>query len=140
MHQTHKQRAPAEAVRVAMCTLRMRDAVSGMAVQMQMLDAITVAMAVKVDAITPNPPQQMRTQPNPHDTHSGFKRLGHTFRNCLTKQDRRAGKNKQCDRMPESPGQSVPDNIADLTAPSCDARHCRNVIGFKRVLHTEQKT
>ena len=61
-------------MRMAMFTLRMRNAVSGMTVQVQMLDAITVAMAMKVDAIAPNPPQQMCTQPDPHNANSGFKR------------------------------------------------------------------
>src|SRR3569623_1939890 len=114
-----------------MFTLRMRNAVSGMTVQVQMLYTITEAMAVKVDAIAPNPPQQMRAQPDQHDAHSGFKRLGHSFRNCVAKQDRRARKNKQRSRVPEPPGQPMPDNIADMTATSCNARHRCNEDAIK---------
>src|SRR5260370_36423077 len=57
----------------------------------------------------------------------------------MTQQDRRAGKDKQRQRMTEPPRQAVFDNIVNVGSASGNARHRRDVIGFERMLNSEQK-
>ena len=58
----------------------------------------------------------------------------------MAKQDRGAGENEQRQRMAEPPRQPVLDDVTNVGPASGNARHRRNVIGLKRMLHTEQKT
>src|SRR5260370_12391893 len=57
----------------------------------------------------------------------------------MTEQDRRAGKDRERQRMTEPPRQAMFDNIVTVGSASGNARHRRDVIGFERMLHSEQK-
>ena len=55
------------------------------------------------------------------------------------RQDRGAGEDEQRQRMAETPGQPVLDDVADVGPAGGNARHRRDVIGLQRMLHSEQK-
>ncbi len=103
MHQADQQRAPPKSVRVRVFATCMRDAIRDMAVKVQMVGVVAVSMPVKVDAVAPKSPQQMRAQPDQHDTYGGFERLRYMLRDCVAQQDRCAGEDKQGKRVAQSP-------------------------------------
>jgi hypothetical protein len=57
----------------------------------------------------------------------------------MTEQHRGAGEDEQRQRMTEPPCQSVFNDIANVGPASGNAGHRRDVIGFERMLHSEQK-
>src|ERR1700694_4148648 len=61
------------------------------------------------------------------------------FGDCMTQQDRSAGENEEGQPMAETPCQPVLDNIADVGAARGNARDRRDMIGFERMLHAQQK-
>ena len=61
-------------------------------------------------------------------------------RHGLTQHDRGPGEDEQRQRMAEPPGQAVLDDIGDLAAARGNAGDRRDVVGFQRVLHAQQKT
>ena len=118
---------------------RMRDGFAGMAVGVEMDDAV-VAVAMEMQTLAPQPPQQMRAKPDQHDADRRLERPRQTFRDGVAKQDGRAGKDKQRQRMAQSPGQPMLDDVADLAAARRDRGDGGDVIGLQRMLHAEQKT
>lgn len=81
----------------------------------------------------------MRTEADQHDANDGFQRSRQMFRNRVTKKDRCAGENEQCDGVTQPPGQPVLDDVSDAGSPGRNAGHCCNVIGLKGVLHSDKK-
>ncbi len=51
----------------------------------------------------------------------------------------RSGKQEQREGVPKPPGQAMLDDVADIAAAGGDAGHRRDVVGFQRMLHAEQK-
>ncbi len=62
------------------------------------------------------------------------------FGHGLAEHDRGAGEDEQRQRMAEAPGQAVLDDIGDLAAARGNAGDRRDMVGFQRVLHAQQKT
>src|SRR3954452_21115191 len=122
-----------------MRAVAMRDGFVGMAVQMDVPGAVAMAMAVEMHAVAPQPPEHMKAEPDQHDADRGFERTRQIFRHGVAEQDRGAGEHQQRQRMTESPGQAVLDDVANVAAAGGKARHRRDVIGFQRMLHAEQK-
>ncbi len=82
--------------------------------------AVVVAVRVKMHAVAPQPPQQMRAETDQHDSDRGLQRRGELFGDGVAEQDRGPGKREQRQCMPEPPGQPVLDDVADITAPRRD--------------------
>ena len=61
------------------------------------------------------------------------------FGDGAAEQDGGAGKDEQRQRMAEPPGQAVLDDVADMAAARGDAGDGRDMIGFERMLHAQQK-
>src|SRR6478609_9539698 len=116
-----------------------RRGLTGMAVGMEMNRSVAMAVLVKMHAVAPQPPQHMRTETDQHETDSGLDRPGDAFRDGAAEQDGGTGKGEQRQRVAEAPGQPMLDDIADMAATCGDAGHGGDVIGFKRMLHTQQK-
>ena len=110
-----------------------------MAVGVDMHGAVAMAVAVKMHAVAPQPPQHMRAEPDQHDADGGLDRPRDVFGDGAAEQDRGAGKGEQRQGMAEPPGQAMADDVADLAAARGDAGHRRDMVGFQRVLHAQQK-
>ena len=119
--------------------MRVRHGFTGMAVGMEMHRAVAMAVFVKMHAVAPQPPQHMRAETNQHEADGGLDRPGNAFGNRAAEQHGCAGKGKQRQRMAEAPGQSVPDDVADVATARSNAGHGGDMIGFERMLHTQQK-
>src|ERR1700732_4400775 len=61
------------------------------------------------------------------------------FGDRLAQENRRTREHEQRQRVAEPPGQAVLDNIPNVGPASGKARHRRDMIGFERMLHSEQK-
>src|SRR6476620_1891102 len=81
----------------------------------------------------------MRAEAHQHDADRGLDRPRQAFRNSMAEQQRSASKGEQRQRVAEPPGQPVPDDVADMAAPRGDAGDGRDMIGFERMLHPQQK-
>ena len=117
----------------------MLNRVGGMTVDMKVLDAVAMPVLMEVHALAPQPPQHMRAQPDEHDADCSFQRTRQMFGNSVTKQNRGTGEHEKRQGVPQSPGQTVFDDVADIGAPGSDAGHRRNMIGLERVLHSENE-
>ena len=98
-----------------------------------------MAVAVKMHAVAPQPPQHMRAEPDQHDADGGLHRPRDMLGDRAAEQNRGAGKGEQRQGMAEPPGQAMADDIADTAAARGDAGHRRDMVGFQRVLHAQQK-
>ena len=58
----------------------------------------------------------------------------------MTDEDRDTGKHEQGQRVAESPGQAMLDDIRDVAAARRDRGDRRDVIGLERMLHAQQKS
>ena len=110
-----------------------------MAVDVDVNRAVVMAVRVDMHAVAPQPPQQMRAETDKHDTDRGLQRPGELFGDGVPEQDRRTGKGKQRQRVPEPPGQPVLDDVSDLAASRCDRGHRGDVVGLQRMLHAQQE-
>ena len=118
----------------------MRNGLAGMAVGVDVNRAVTVAVPVKMHAIAPQPPQHMGAETDQHDADGGLDRARELLGDRVPEQDRRTGKDEQCQGVAEAPGQAVPDDVADVGAARGDRGHRRDMVGLERVLHAEQKS
>ena len=75
-----------------------------------------------------------------HDADGGLQRPCEMFRDSTPEQNCGAGNGEQCQGMAEAPGQTVPDDVPDVSAARGDAGHRGDMIGLERMLHTEQKS
>src|SRR5690349_23705074 len=75
---------------------RMRDGFAGIAVGMEMDDAAVMAVAMEMQTVAPQP---MCAKPDQHDADRRLERPSQTFRDGVIKQDGRAGKDEQRQRM-----------------------------------------
>lgn len=81
----------------------------------------------------------MRTEPDQHDTDGGFQRARDVFGNGMTEQDRGACEDEKGQGVAQTPGQPVPDDVADIGTARGDAGDRCDMIGLERVLHSEQE-
>jgi hypothetical protein len=140
VHQSDQQGAPAEAVRMHVGRAAVRRGFAGMAVRVEVRGAVVVAVLMEMHAVAPQPPQYMGTEADQHDADRALDRSRQMFGDGLAKPKRGAGKGEQCQRMANSPGQTVFDNIDDIGPARGDAGDRRDVVDLKRVLHTQQKS
>jgi hypothetical protein len=139
MHQSDKQGAPPKAMLMQVRALLMRDRFSHVAVDMDVFGAIATSMQMEMYAIAPQSPQYVCADANQHDTDRSLQRACKMFGDRLIYQDRGTGKNKERQRVAEPPCQPVLDDITDVGSAGGDARHSCDMVGFKRMLYSEQK-
>lgn len=82
----------------------------------------------------------MRAEADQHDADRGFQRPGQMLWNCVADQERRSGEHEQRHRMTQSPSQPVLDDVGNTGPPRRDAGNSRDMIGLKRMLHSEKET
>jgi hypothetical protein len=140
MHQADQQRAPAETMLMFVRTLLMGDRFIDVAVDMEVFRTVVMAVLVKMHAVAPQSPKNVGTQADQHHAHRSLERARQLLRNCVTNHDRGTGKDEQGQRVAKSPRQTVLDDITDIGPPGSNARHRRDMIGFERMLHSEQET
>ena len=126
-------------MRVRVGRALVRHGLAGMAVRMNMHRAVVVAVCMKMHAVAPQPPQQMRAEAHQHDADRGLEWPGDLFRDRVAEQDRSTSEDQQRQRMTKSPGQAMLDDVADLGAACGDRGDRRDVIGLQCVLHAQQE-
>src|SRR5579872_6243362 len=94
---------------------------------------------MKMHAITLHPPQYMRAKADQHDPHGRLQRARESFGDRLADQDGCAAENEKRQRMSQPPGQAVLDDVSDIGPAGGDARDRRDMIGFQRMLHSQEK-
>jgi len=139
MHQPDEQCAPPKAVLMLVSALPMRSRFIRVAVGMDMFRVIAMSMLMEMHAIAPQAPQYVSAEANQHNTDRRLQRSRELFRDRMTYQDCGTGKDEECQRMAEPPRQAVFDDITNVGSAGGYARHSRDVIGFERMLHAEQK-
>ena len=117
----------------------MRNGFTGMAVRVDVNRAVAMAVLVKMHAVAPQSPQHVRAETDQHDADGGLYRPREMFRNRVTEQNRSTRKGEQGQRMAETPGQAVLDDVADVSTTHGDAGHRGDVVGLECVLHAKQK-
>ena len=110
-----------------------------MAVGVDVYRAVVMAVAMKMHAVAPETPEHVSTEPDQHDADGGLQWTRDMFGDRVAEQQRSTRKDEQGQRMAETPGQAMADDIADMAAARGDARHRRDMVGFQRVLHAQQK-
>jgi hypothetical protein len=65
--------------------------------------------------------------------------IGNAFGDRVAEQDGGAGKDEQCQRMAEPPGQPVLDDIGHMATARGDAGDGGDMIGLESMLHAQQK-
>jgi hypothetical protein len=139
VHQADQQRAPAETMIMRMRCAGMRRALAGMAMGVEVHGAVVMAVLVKMHAVAPQPPQHMGAEADQHHADGGLHRLGNAIRDRMAEQDGDSRKDEQRERMAETPGQPVLDDVGHMAAARCDAGDGGDMIGFERMLHAQQK-
>src|SRR3954453_4421561 len=118
----------------------MRELFPGMAVGVKMRRAVIMAVAMEMDPVMPEPPQQLQPKPDQHDSNRRLEPVGERIGDDLASEQRRTGKGEQCQRVAEPPGQAVLDDVTDLGAAVGDAGDCGDMVGLQRMLQAQQKT
>ena len=101
------------AVAVFMLAQTVFTCLSGMAVSMEMPDAVIMGMCMKVNAVTPQTPEHINAQPDQHDTNSEFQTASQSVADDGTCQNSSTCKQHQGDGMAKTPDGTMSDDLAD---------------------------
>src|SRR5207244_13167356 len=137
--QADQRREPAKTMLMHVSGAGMRHGVASVAVGVKMHGAIVMTVAMEMHAVAPQPPQHMRAKPDQHQADGGLDRFCDTIRNGAPEQNRSPREDEQRQRVADTPGQPVLDDIADMGAARGDAGHRGDMIGFERMLHAQKK-
>ena len=114
-------------------------ALPGMAMGMHMPHAHDVAVRVKVNSLPYEAAQHIGAQGDEHKSDRHFQRLFHVLGDRLAEGQHQAAEQGKSERVANSPRDPLPERLGERVLPGGQGGHCRQVIGFGRVLHAEQQ-
>jgi hypothetical protein len=110
------------------------------AVGMKVMGTVVVAMAVDMDAIPNQAPEDPPAEQDQHDPDHRFESTAQALIEIGLEHDRRAADDEQHERMTDAPADAVANDEIAPPFPDRDGRQRRQMIGLERMAKTDHET